>query len=439
MAEPILVPQVGQDLTEAKVVAIYVKVGDPVKKGDIVAEVESEKATFEVEAFISGVVLDLPYSVGDTATVLAPLALVGQPGEATQATAATSPAAPATLSAGEGSDRPVRSAVHPTGHAAATPQPADGALRSSPLARRLAALKGIDLGAIRGTGPRGAIVMRDVEAADAPTVAGATALKLAPGPSRNADLLNIQVLQEGAGHPIVFLHGFGSDLSSWRPFVGRLSIGNPMIGIDLPAHGGSAGHEADGLAAIVDRVAATLLATGHHRVHLVGHSLGAAVAASVSDRGDLDVRSLTLIAPAGLGPKVDGDFISGFLGSVSEAALGTWMRRLVHAPASLPGAFVRATLGARDGTELATAQGRLAQSLFEGSTQLFSIRDALARYEGPCRIIVGRRDVVIPADQATSVPGNVAVNRIDAVGHLPHVEAAALVGRLVAETVRASG
>ena len=51
MAKSILMPQVGQDLTEGRVVAMNVKVGDNVKKGDIVAEVESEKATFEVEAF----------------------------------------------------------------------------------------------------------------------------------------------------------------------------------------------------------------------------------------------------------------------------------------------------------------------------------------------------------------------------------------------------
>ena len=57
MSEAILCPQVGQDLTEAKVVALHVKLGDLVKKGMIVADVESEKATFEVEAFASGIVI----------------------------------------------------------------------------------------------------------------------------------------------------------------------------------------------------------------------------------------------------------------------------------------------------------------------------------------------------------------------------------------------
>ena len=84
MAEAILVPQVGQDLTEAKVVALHVKVGDQVKKGDVVAEVEFEKASFEVEAFSSGTVTHIAYKLGDTATVLQPLLFVGEAGEKTR-------------------------------------------------------------------------------------------------------------------------------------------------------------------------------------------------------------------------------------------------------------------------------------------------------------------------------------------------------------------
>ncbi|MEI6801164.1 MAG: biotin/lipoyl-containing protein, partial [Pseudomonadota bacterium] len=81
MAQAILVPQVGQDLTEAKVVELHVKLGDRVKKGDLVAVVESEKASFEVEAFAEGTVISLPWAVGDTATVLEPLMHLGDPGE----------------------------------------------------------------------------------------------------------------------------------------------------------------------------------------------------------------------------------------------------------------------------------------------------------------------------------------------------------------------
>ena len=76
MAKSILMPQVGQDLTEGRVVAMNVKVGDNVKKGDMVAEVESEKATFEVEAFEEGTVTEVCFGEGEMAIVLEPLIIL---------------------------------------------------------------------------------------------------------------------------------------------------------------------------------------------------------------------------------------------------------------------------------------------------------------------------------------------------------------------------
>ena len=431
MAQSILCPQVGQDLTEAKVVALHVKLGDTVKKGDIVAEVESEKASFEVEAFSAGTVIALPYAVGATATVLEPLVVLGAPGEVYAGNGAA-PAAPVS--------EPLQ-AKAPKAEAAADLRSAapvlasDGTLRSSPLARRIAAESGLTLSLLAGTGPKGAVVLRDVEAALAK---GGKASRKG-GAVSGKGALTIKSLKNGTGQPIVFIHGFGSDLSSWRPFVATLSLGNPLIGIDLPGHGGSVDETVDGFDALIDEVAASLLAAGHRRIHVVGHSLGAAVGAALTTLDAIDVRSMTLLAPAGLGPRIDGAFVEGFLEARSETALTQWMKRLVHAPQALPAAFVRATLTARDGTGLAAAQGRIAQAVFEGSTQTFSIADALRHYDGPCRVVVGLRDSVIPASHADGVSGNVAVHRLEAVGHLPQVEAAELVSRLVAETVRAAG
>lgn len=151
MAKPILVPQVGQDLTEGQILEINVKVGDKVKKGDIVATVESEKAAFEVEAFEEGTVLKICYAEGDWGTVLAPLMFVGAEGESVD------------------DDTPAPAAVNDTPAAAPVETPTatapDGRLRSSPLARKIAALESLDLGDIAGTGPRGAVVKRDVEKA----------------------------------------------------------------------------------------------------------------------------------------------------------------------------------------------------------------------------------------------------------------------------------
>lgn len=435
MAEAILVPQVGQDLTEAKIVELHVKLGDKVKKGDLVAVVESEKASFEVEAFSEGVVISLPYAVGDVAAVLEPLMHVGHPGEAVE-TAPAAAEAPVEQPAAAPVAAPVAvpvAAVPVAVPAAAVVVPVMGQAavnaghRASPVARRLAAARGLDLARVAGSGPGGAVVLKDVQAA--PAAAGAA----------QGGALDLRNLQAGQGTPLVFIHGFGADLSSWRPLGAQIGLGLPMMALDLPGHGGSQSHGAADFAAMVDAVAQTLRGL-HGGVHLVGHSLGAAVAAALTARGDLDVRSLTLLAPAGLGASVDGAFVEGFLGARSEAALAVWMRRLVSDPANLAPVLVRATLAARAEGGLTEAQRRVARGLFEGSTQLFSVVDALRQYRGPVSVIAGRDDAIVPLREIeAALPAHAALYRLDRVGHLPQVEAADLVQTLIARTVRSAG
>jgi pyruvate dehydrogenase E2 component (dihydrolipoamide acetyltransferase) len=179
MARPILMPQVGQDLTEGKVVAIKVKVGDKVKKGDIVAEVESEKATFDVEAFETGTIIEVRYKVGENATVLKPLMMVGDEGEV--ASAAVQAAAPPAAAAAPASPPVTHATMNaPATAAAVTSLHADaGPGRSSPLARRLAREAGLDIRQIPGTGPGGSVVMKDVEAFRQSAAATATVLNFA--------------------------------------------------------------------------------------------------------------------------------------------------------------------------------------------------------------------------------------------------------------------
>ena len=419
MADAILVPQVGQDLTEAKIVAINVKLGDKVAKGDIVAEVESEKATFEVEAFVSGIVISLPFEVGDLAPVLEPLMHLGQIGE-TIGGATPAPAPVAKPQAGN-PQASVEQAV------------ADATGRSSPLARRVAAQNGLQLDRIAGTGPRGAVVMRDVTAA----IQAQPALDTAPFALRSGS--GLKSLQTGTGTPIVFLHGFGAELAAWLPLVARITVPNPMVGVDLAGHGAASDRAVAGFDALVDDMAQRLAEGGITSAHLVGHSLGAAVAVALADRGDLDIRSLTLIAPAGLGPWINGDYITGFVGAKTEASLRVWMRNLVHAPDRLGDAMVRAAFAARTATATPGALEALARSLFEGNTQLCSIQPALQRLNCTCRMIFGAQDAIMRPSDTDGLPGMIGVHRLTGVGHLPQVEAAALVGRLIAETVHSVG
>jgi pimeloyl-ACP methyl ester carboxylesterase len=411
MARPILMPQVGQDLTEGKIVAINVKLGDKVKKGDIVAEVESEKATFEVEAFETGTVIALPFKVGDIAIVLKPLMLLGDEGEV----AASIQSPDVTAKAVQMSVAKVDTKINATGKAG-----------SSPLARRLAEEAGVDISHVSGSGPGGAVVAKDLEGHENNTVVGVV--------SSDSGL---RLLQKGSGAPVVFIHGFGADLSAWRPFILHLGLGNPIYALDLPGHGANAQTSADHFNALATAVQLMFKTAGLVKPHLVGHSVGAAIAAHIA--GDLKARSLALISPAGLGPKINGDYIAGFLAAKTEAALKVWLEVLVHNSAVLTGALVRATFAGRAGSAMVANQQKLAAGLFEGHTQLFNVHEALKNFAGPARIIIGIDDRIIQSHSAETLPAHVAINRLPQVGHLPQLEAPALTARLVAETVRSAG
>lgn len=418
MSEAILCPQVGQDLTEAKVIALHVKLGDTVKKGMIVAEVESEKATFEVEAFASGVVVELPFQVGDLATVLEPLVVLGNGSDAKPAANQKEPTT-------------AKSSSGATPHEVLAPAraAANGQGRSSPLARRMAQNSGLAIETIAGTGPHGAVVLRDIEGFVAKSGTVATA----------SSSLNVKSLKDGKGIPVVFIHGFGGEVAAWRQIAMAIGLPNTLLALDLPGHGASADAAVSDFQSVVAVVASTLRNMGTE-FHLVGHSLGAAVAIALTAQSGLTIKSLTLFAPAGLGATVDGAFVAGYLSAKSEAALAAQMRKLVHDPASLPASMLKATQAARAAGPVAERQAKIAAALFEGSTQLFSVRTELSKYQGPCRIIIGQRDGIIsPTETDRSLPAGVGLHRLENTGHLPFLEQQNLAARLIAETVKSGG
>ncbi len=421
MSDAILCPQVGQDLTEAKVVALHVKLGDTVKKGMIVAEVESEKATFEVEAFAAGIVVQLPYQVGETATVLEPLVVLGLDADAKPLLATAKPLAKKTANG---------AAPHEIVALAAARAPMKGQGRSSPLARRMAQHNGLELQQVAGTGPYGAVVLRDIEALLAQSD------KLQGSASAG---LHVKSLKDGKGTPVVFIHGFGAEIAAWRQIAVAINLPNTLLAIDLPGHGASPDASSGDFPVIVEAVASTLRAMGKE-FHLVGHSLGAAVAVALTAQSGLVIKSLALFAPAGLGTTVDGAFVAGYLSAKSEAALAAQMKKLVNDPASLPTSMVKATQAAREAGPVTERQAKIAVGIFEGSTQLFSVRSELVKFQGPCRVVVGQRDGIIPsAETERNLPPGVALHRLSDVGHLPFLEEQPLAARLIAETVKSGG
>ncbi|MBM3841955.1 MAG: pyruvate dehydrogenase complex dihydrolipoamide acetyltransferase [Verrucomicrobia bacterium] len=190
MANIIEMPKLSDTMTVGTLAKWLRKEGDVVKAGDMLAEVETDKATMELECFFDGTILKIYAPGGSQVALGAPLCAIGKPGEAAPAPAPRAPAAAAAPAPAAAPALPAAPAPAPAPVAAATPAPVPapapaGRIKASPLARKLAAAKGLDLARIQGSGPGGRIRRADVlAAAAAPALAGrATAGSvLAKGP-----------------------------------------------------------------------------------------------------------------------------------------------------------------------------------------------------------------------------------------------------------------
>jgi pyruvate dehydrogenase E2 component (dihydrolipoamide acetyltransferase) len=223
MATDVLMPKLSDTMEEGKILKWLKHPGDTVKSGDLLAEVETDKANMEIEAFDEGVVTELKVAEGASAPVGAVIAVLGAAGEApakaapataapgkpaapeaaapattsgeTAASGGTTPSKPkAAARTAETAAAPARPAPPAPARAAAPPaaaSPGDTS-RASPLARKIASERGIDLARVRGTGPGGRIVQKDVDAASgggpgerAPEPSAAAAEPVVPSAGRH--------------------------------------------------------------------------------------------------------------------------------------------------------------------------------------------------------------------------------------------------------------
>ncbi len=202
MANIIDMPKLSDTMTTGTLIKWLKKEGDAVKTGDMLAEVETDKATMELESFFDGSLLAIYVQAGSQVAVGAPLCAIGKPGEKVDAPAAKAPeaaaSAPAPAAAPAPSPAPAP-APAPVAVAAPEPAPAPAAApgtraKISPLARKLAAELGVDPSGVAGSGPGGRIVRADITAAAA---GGAKKAKAPAGaPAAAARVLSKGPIQE---------------------------------------------------------------------------------------------------------------------------------------------------------------------------------------------------------------------------------------------------
>ncbi|MBV8355627.1 MAG: acetoin dehydrogenase dihydrolipoyllysine-residue acetyltransferase subunit [Candidatus Eremiobacteraeota bacterium] len=249
----------------------------------------------------------------------------------------------------------------------------------------------------------------------------------------------IRYLESGAGNegrPIILVHGFGGDLNNWLFVQPALAEHHRVIALDLPGHGGSTKDVGAGdLAALSGAAFGFLQALDVAKAHLVGHSLGGAVALRMALDHNAHVASLTLICPAGLGEEIDEAFTRDFIAASRRKQLEPVLVKLFTDPSLVSRDMVEDLLRFKrlDGAQEALTRMRAAN--FEGG-QREVLRARLGELgDVPVQVIWGADDKVIPARHSESLPSGVQTHVLADAGHMPHVERASEVSGLISAFV----
>ena len=206
-------PKLSDTMTEGTVVRWLKKEGEEVEIGDIIAEIETDKATMEMEAFDEGILSKISVPEGGKAPVGSAIAILLEDGESEEATTPSAESAPAALpNTPPAAAKALESAAATVNKSQTpTPTPTDGErIKASPLAKKIAESEGVDLTAVSGTGPGGRIVKADVVAAP-PSSSPAPAPAAPPAPAVAPVPAAISPVAEGADQIV--------ELSSMRKII----------------------------------------------------------------------------------------------------------------------------------------------------------------------------------------------------------------------------
>ena len=261
---------------------------------------------------------------------------------------------------------------------------------------------------------------------------------------QTADVGGRKISYAGAGEDgdvILLVHGYGGDRNSWLFLQEPLAAKYRVYALDLPGHGTSAKDVGDGaLGVLADAVTGVLDALGAGRAHLVGHSMGGAVALAVAARDRGRIASLTLIAPFGFGAEINAGYLRGFADAQTRRELKPVVGQLFADESLVTRQLVDDLLAYKRLDGVDEALHALLGTLLDGDDQRGESAAALAATGGaaPVTVVWGRADRIIPAAQAESVPGAVR-HVIDGAGHMPQMERPAEVQAAIEETIARAG
>ena len=245
-----------------------------------------------------------------------------------------------------------------------------------------------------------------------------------------------QLGEVGTGPTTVLLHGFGGDLDNWLFNIGPLAEHGPVVALDLPGHGESSLSVPDPSPnGFAGAVWSALDELGVGEVAAVGHSMGAAVAIAMALSQPGRVRSLALLAPAGLGEEIDQEYLDGFVAARSKREMKAVATTLFADPAAVTRSMVDGMLRYKRVDGVADLLGAVRDAWFTDGTQRLVLTDRLAGLSVPVLVVFGADDQVIPANHGSAVSAGpqVSVHVLDGAGHMVQMEKASEVNRLLAD------
>jgi pyruvate dehydrogenase E2 component (dihydrolipoamide acetyltransferase) len=233
------------------------------------------------------------------------------------------------------------------------------------------------------------------------------------------------------GPAVILIHGFGGDLDNWLFNIDALAQKASVYALDLPGHGQSSKQLVDpSLAGLAGALRAFMNAIGVDSAHLVGHSMGAVVAARLACDAPEMVQSLSLVSAAGLGPEINSAYIDGFVSAVSRRDLKPVLLHLFADSDLVNRTMVDDVLKYKRIDGVSDALQQLASSLFADGIQHNILAQQIADLGINTLVIWGAEDQVIPPDHANHA-GTANIELIDGAGHMVQMEKANRVNELI--------
>ena len=246
--------------------------------------------------------------------------------------------------------------------------------------------------------------------------------------------LRVRYADRGFGDSVVLLlHGFGGDLDNWMFNLDSLAEKHRVLALDLPGHGQSVKTNVDpslsGMATFVRKFLDVLSVSS---LHVVGHSMGGAIAMQLASDSPETVKSLGLICSAGLGPDINSDYLRGFVEAQSQQELKLVLQQLFADESLVNLQLVNDLLNYKriDGVE--ATLNALSETLISAGEQTF-LTDNIVAFGIPALVIWGKQDRIIPVSHARNFSAAVGycveVEIFDSAGHMVQMEKAYEVNR----------